>query len=81
MFKLLIKEDNYQFRNINYQLTIIRLSIKNNEIINENTIKIINFKNMICNCNLSKRGTTLLNRDQQSVYKDQSQMIKVNYKF
>ena len=35
MFKLLIKEDKYQFRNINYQLTIIRLSIKNNEIINE----------------------------------------------
>ena len=35
MFKLLIKKDNYKFRNINYQLTIIRLSIKNNEIINE----------------------------------------------
>ena len=35
MFKLLIKKDNYQFRNINYKLTIIRLSIKNNEIINE----------------------------------------------
>ena len=35
MFQLLIKKDNYQFRNINYQLTIIRLSIKNNEIINE----------------------------------------------
>ena len=69
MFTLLIKEDNYQFRNINYQLTIIRLSIKNNEIINEN---------IICNYNLSKRGTTLLNRDQQSVCKDQSQMIKVN---
>ena len=34
MFKLLIKKDNYKFRNINYQLTI-RLSIKNNEIINE----------------------------------------------
>ena len=77
MFKLLIKEDNYQFRNINYQLTIIRLSIKNNEIINE-TQSNYQFKNIICNCNLSKRGTTLLNRDQQSVYKDQSQMIKVN---
>ena len=34
--------------------------------------KIIYIKNIICNCNLSKRGTTLLNRDQQSVYKDQS---------
>ena len=35
IIKLLIKKDNYQLRNINYQLTIIRLSIKNNEIINE----------------------------------------------
>ena len=54
-----IKKDNYQFRNINYQLTIIRLSIKNNEIINE-TQSNYQFKNIICNYNLSRRGTTLL---------------------